>query len=465
MKNQAGKRPRFRLSIPPGSQYTATTNNAAKRFSSHQGRRRMLRIHVPDRTETPDRVVITGIGMITSVGLNRESTWQAIARGESGVRRVRPDDGVPDHLRIAAVVRSTPPLPRQLKVIHLAQVAAAEAITDAELDFSQIDGTRFGCAVSGHMGDWRWLRQHHGYESADRTGDVSSWDQFLPNSGCWNIAHRYGFNGPRLSHSTACASGLIDLMSAVRAIGDGQCDLALAGSAEAIDPLFAAGFQQMRVLADADDAQRACRPFDVHRNGFVMGEGSAMFVLERLSHAQARGARIYAEVLGGGMLADAHHLTGLDMESETLTRLIRDTLRKSQLDARELNYINAHGTGTQQNDIMESRGIRRALGAHADGVYVSALKAALGHLVNASGSVELALTALALRDGFVPPTANLIEQDPACDLNCVPLVGQPRRVQTAMKLALAFGGHLVAVALRRWNDAQTGFAYPARHAA
>jgi 3-oxoacyl-(acyl-carrier-protein) synthase len=425
----------------------------------------MLRIHVPDRTETLDRVVITGIGMITSVGLNRESTWRAVARGESGVRRVRPEDGVPSHLGIAAVVRSTPRIPRQLKVIHLAQIAAAEAIADADLDLSRVDGNRCGCAISGHMGDWRWLRQHHGMAPPESPRDVSNWEQFLPNSGCWNIAHHYGFHGPRLSHSTACASGLIDLMSAVRSICDGQCDLALAGSAEAIDPLFAAGFQQMRVLAMADDAERACRPFDVHRRGFVMGEGAAMFVLERLSHAEARGARIYAEVLGGGMLADAHHLTGLDMESEALTRLIGDTLRKSRLDARDLGYINAHGTGTQQNDIMESRGIRRALGPHADSICVSGLKAVLGHLVNASGSVELALTSLALRDGFVPPTANLFEQDPACDLNCVPLVGKPERVQIAMKLALAFGGHLVAVTLRRWYDARTGFAYPSRHAA
>jgi 3-oxoacyl-(acyl-carrier-protein) synthase len=258
---------------------------------------------------------------------------------------------------------------------------------------------------------------------------------------------------------------LIDIMSAVRAIQDNQCDLALAGSSEAIDPLFAAGFQKMRVLASADDPTTACRPFDRHRRGFVMGEGAAMFVLERLSHAQARGAKIYGEILGGKMLADAHHMTGLDLESEALARLIHDTLKKTQLSPTDIGYINAHGTGTEQNDLMETRGIRRALGSHADDICVSALKAMLGHLVNASGSVELALTTLALRDGFVPPTANLTDPDPECDLNCVPLVGQTRRVQVALKLALAFGGHLVAVALRRWNAAESGFAYPTRHAA
>jgi 3-oxoacyl-(acyl-carrier-protein) synthase len=410
-------------------------------------------------------VVITGIGMITSVGPDRETTWRAIRRGQSGVRPVRAEDRVPEHLGIAAVVDSAPPLPQQLKVIHLAQLAAAEALADSGLDLHDVDRSRCACAISGHMGDWRWLRQRHSAAPADRPGDVSNWVQFLPNSACWTIANQYGLEGPRICHSTACASGLIDLMCAVRSIADGQCDLAVAGSSEAIDPLFAAGFQQMRVLASGDDPRAGCRPFDRHRSGFVMGEGAAMFVLERLSHARARGATIYAEVLGGRMLADAHHMTGLDIESEALARLIGDTLRRSRLDPRDIGYISAHGTGTQQNDVMESRGIRKALGVHADDVCVSSLKSMLGHLVNASGSVELALTTLALRDGFVPPTINLTDQDPECDLDCVPLVGKPRRVEAALKLALAFGGHLVAVALRRWNETQSGVAYPARQAA
>ena len=425
----------------------------------------MLRIHEPGRDHVAEPVVITGIGMITSVGEDRESTWKAIRAGRSGVRRIGPHDGVPEHLHIAAIVDSQPSLPQQLKVIHLAQVAAAEAIDDSNLDLDAIDGNRCACAVSGHMGDWRWLRQLHGAAPPDQPGDVSNWDQFLPNSGCWNLATQYGFLGPRICHSTACASGLIDIMCAVRAIKDNQCDVALAGSAEAIDPLFAAGFQQMRVLADADDPSTACRPFDRARTGFVMGEGSAMFVLERLSHAEARGAKIYGEIIGGKMLADAHHMTGLDMESEALTHLLRETMRRNDLTPADIGYINAHGTGTAQNDVMESRGIRRALGSHANDLCVSGLKSMLGHLVNASGSVELALTTLALRDGFMPPTINLTDPDPDCDLNYVPLVGYDRRVQTAIKLALAFGGHLVAVALRRWNDSRSGFAYPTRHAA
>jgi len=275
------------------------------------------------------------------------------------------------------------------------------------------------------------------------------------------IARRYGLAGPRLAHSTACASGLIDFLSAVRAIQDNQCDIALAGSGEAINPLFAAGFRKMRVLAHDDVPQQACRPFDRRRKGFVLGEGAAMFVVERLRHALARGAKIYAEVAAGKILAQAHHVTGLDTEADALTYLINATLNSAGLEPGEIGHINAHGTGTEQNDVAETRGIRRAMGAAADSVCVTANKSMLGHLVNAAGTAELAITALALRDGYAPPTLNLNDPDPDCNLDCTALVGRTNRFQHALKLSVAFGGHLVAVALSRWNDARSGFGYPA----
>jgi 3-oxoacyl-(acyl-carrier-protein) synthase len=421
----------------------------------------MLRVFSPDRFMDRTPVVITGIGIVTAIGSDRESVWQAVRDGRSGIQPLVETSPVPSWLRIAAVVGTQPSIPKQLKVIHLAHQAAAEAMSDSGVDLQDVDRTRFACAVSGHMGDWHWLRECHQHAAPRREGEASNWDQFLPNSGCWDIATHYDLRGPRLCHSTACASGLIDILNAARTIQDGQADIALAGSAEAIDPLFAAGFRQMRVLADVDDPRDACRPFDRHRTGFVMGEGAAMFVVERLDHALARHARIYAEIAAGRMLADAHHMTGLDIESDSLTRLISDTLRAGSLVPSDIGYVNAHGTGTIQNDLMETRGIRRALGSCADSICVSSLKSMLGHLVNASGSVELALTTLALRDGFVPPTLNLRDPDPDCDLDCVPLVGRENRIRSALKLSLAFGGHLVAVALRRWNDAKSGFAYPA----
>ncbi|HQU46990.1 MAG TPA: beta-ketoacyl-[acyl-carrier-protein] synthase family protein, partial [Pirellulales bacterium] len=239
-------------------------------------------------------------------------------------------------------------------------------------------------------------------------------------------------------------------------IQDGQCDIALAGSAEAFDPLFAAGFRAMRVLAHHDDPQQASRPFDSRRSGFVMGEGAAIFVLERLSHALRRDARIYAEIAGGKMQAEAHHITGMDAESETLAYLIGATLQRAGIGPADLGYINAHGTGTQQNDIVETRGIRRALGRAADRICLSSTKSMLGHLVNAAGSVELAITTLAMRDGFAPPTANLTDPDPECDLDCIPLVGRKTQFEHALKLSVAFGGHMAAVVLRRWPEAASG---------
>jgi 3-oxoacyl-(acyl-carrier-protein) synthase len=210
----------------------------------------------------------------------------------------------------------------------------------------------------------------------------------------------------------------------------------------------------MKVLAHHDDPQQACRPFDRGRNGFVMGEGAAMFVLERLDHALARGARIYAELAGGKLMGAAQHVTSVDESADTLAHLIRSSLEKAGCRLEEIEYINAHGTGTQQSDSLEIRGIRQALGSAADRVLVSSTKSMLGHLVNAAGSVELAITILALRDGFLPATMNLTDPDPECDLDCIPLYGRRKPAETALKLSVAFGGHLAALVVRRWEVGQ-----------
>jgi 3-oxoacyl-(acyl-carrier-protein) synthase len=351
--------------------------------------------------------------------------------------------------------------PGQLKNIPLCLETAAEALADAgvvalhrsgqDRRRTRIDRDRFGCFISGHMGDTSYVPIANGRQDLVRAGAPPWHEQWLPHSAHDAVRRRFGLFGPSSSISTACASGTIDFLKAVRAIQDEQCDIAIAGASESIHPIFAAGFQNMRALATHDDPAQACRPFDANRTGFVMGEGAAMLIVERLSHARRRGATIYAEVLGGGMVADAHHLTGVDADSNALQRLITDTLRRSDLAPRDIGYINAHGTGTQQNDVAEVRGIRRAFGVAADDVCVSSIKSMLGHLVNASGCVELALTALALRDGFTPPTINLTSPDPACDLDCIPLVGRRRQAEHALKLSLAFGGHMAAVALRRWD--------------
>lgn len=405
----------------------------------------------PDPDSEP--IVITGIGLIAAVGRHREDVWQAVRRGQSGVCSLAGLPDVPASLSIGAPVALEPEYPGQLKTIALCQHVAAEALTDARIQWNDIDRSRFGCSISGHMGDTGWFDEQPGRVPAPHAKDLPWWSQWLPNTACSLVANRYGLEGPRLCHSTACASGLIEVLSAARSIRDGQCDITLAGSAEAFHPLFAAGFQAMRVLATHEDPRQACRPFDSRRSGFVMGEGAAMFVIERLSHALRRGARIYAQIMGGKMQAEAHHMTGLDAESETLAYLISGTLRTSRLAPEDIGYINAHGTGTLQNDVVETRGIRRALGRAADRLCVSSTKSMLGHLVNAAGSVELAITALALRDGFAPPTMNLTDPDPECDLDCIPLVGRRTSFEHALKLSVAFGGHMAAMALRRWDRA------------
>ena len=246
--------------------------------------------------------------MIASVGGDRESVWKGVREGRSGARRLSGMPRIPDGLLLGAPVDIAADEPGELKAITLCQHTAAEALADADIDWRHVDPTRFGCAISGHMGDTSWAADE--FRLSRHQSAVPWFHQWLPNTACSNVANRFGLYGPRLCHSTACASGLIDIISAVRAVRDNQCDIALAGSAEAFHPLFAAGFHQMRVLAYHEDPRQACRPFDSTRQGFIMGEGAAMFVVERLSHALDRGARIYAEIVGAKTLADAHHVTG-----------------------------------------------------------------------------------------------------------------------------------------------------------
>jgi 3-oxoacyl-(acyl-carrier-protein) synthase len=415
---------------------------------------------VPSPISLEDRVVITGIGLVTSIGHGREAVWRAIQAGQSGVHRLTGLAGIPDGMLLGATVDVDGEFPGQLKNIPLSRQTAAEALADSRIHLADVNKDRFGCSIGAHVGDTDCIAERLGLWDFIPAGKQPWWHQWFPNTSCTIVADDYGLRGPRLANSTACASGTIAILKAVQSIRDGQCDLALAGSSEAIHPLFAAGFHNMRVLADHEDPKQACRPFDAGRTGFVMGEGAAMFVVERLSHAQRRGAPIYAEVLGGSILSDARHVTNLEADSDTLVALIRTAFRAAQVVPRDVGYINAHGTGTKQNDVMETRGIRQAFGRAAESVCVSANKSMLGHLVNASGSVELAITAMALRDGFAPPTLNLTNPDPECDLDCVPLVGRARPLEHALKLSIAFGGHLAAVVLRRWTGIGERLAQP-----
>ena len=399
-----------------------------------------------------DPVVITGLGMVTAVGRDRESTWRAVKAGKNGVRKLVGMPGIPDGLLLGATVEGITPDIRGDRQYPMAIAAAREALADSRLDLDTVDRSRVASSYGTCGGPTPWMaaerdRQH------PHEPPTEWWDTLLYSSVSARMANRMGLFGPRLVNSTACATGTVATISAIRAIEDDQCDIAFVGAAQSLHPILSAGFYNMRVLANHDDPAEACRPFDANRSGFVMGEGAATLVLERLSHARARRAPIYAEILGGALLSDSTHVTDLSADSTPLVHLLNKTLRRADLAPSDIGYINAHGTGTKQNDAMETRGIRTAFGSAANDLCVSTIKANLGHLVNAAGVVELAITALALRDGYAPPTVNLTTPDPECDLDCIPLVGRRRKLEYAMKISIAFGGHLAAIALRRWSGA------------
>lgn len=411
------------------------------------------------RLDPQEPIVITGIGLATSLGRDRETVWQAVRRGERRMRLVEEKDGVPAGLISAAVIDDPTLSQQRSKAIQLAERTAHEALSEAKLLGPHADRSRLGCAISTHMGDTSFVAHRAGV-STQRHGSTPWYMQFVPSTASTEVGRLFGLHGPRLCHSAACASGAVELISAVRALRSDQCDAMLVGGTEVLHPLYAAGFRQMRVLGQHDDPCQACRPFDSQRNGFVLGEGSGMLVLERLSHALDRGAKIYAEVIGTALHAEAQHLTHLDQDAEVLTHTLVAAMRKARLAPDDVGYINAHGTGTEQNDVCEAAGIRRAFGHATPHIPVSATKSMFGHLLNAAASTEIAITALALRDGFMPPTANLTDPDPRCALDHLPMIGRTTRPQIAVKLAVAFGGHVAAVILRRWSDAKSGFGYP-----
>lgn len=407
--------------------------------------------------------------MITALGNDRESTWQAIKSGRCGIKPIEQPAPVPDSVKIAARVNLPTDFsaPDRLPAIRFSEIAFHEAVEDSGIKLSEIDPERIGLASAAHIGDLRQFEVEAGLMSKDQQF-IPWWQQWLPNSVIGRLGKQFlqdnrhcSFQGPRFCYSTACASSMIALIQSIRSIRRGECDVMVAGGGEGIDQLFAAGFASMRALSRESNPNRACQPFDVNRSGFVMGEGASFLVLERESHALARGAKIYAKVLSEKMASQAHHITSVDIDDEALVYLINQTVRSSELDFDDVDYINAHGTGTEQNDITEITSINSVFRSNADRLHVSSTKSQLGHLVNASGCTELAVSILGLRDGVVPPTVNLFKPESACHFNCVANQPVKQRLKTAMKLSMAFGGHLAGICIQRFDSATNGFAYPA----
>lgn len=409
------------------------------------------------------RVVITGIGLVTPLGVGTAASWEALCRGRSGVGPITRFDARGFDTRIAAEVRDFKAadfLPRKLAAraepfVAFACAAARMALADADLSVAPSGAGRFGVMAGCALGGLSLLEANCRIVSQRGPRRVSPF--FVPmmigNMAAGLIAIDIGARGPNLTVSTACAAGTHALGEAARMIRSGQMDAAVAGGTEAlVAPTCIAGFGAMRALSTRNEAPaQASRPFDRHRDGFVVGEGAGMLVLERLDDALARGARIYAEVAGYGSSCDAHHLTQPPPDADGAIRCMRAALADAAIGPGDIDYINAHGTGTPLNDAAETLAIKSVFGQRAYRIPVSSSKSMTGHLIGAAGGVEAAFCALAIRHATIPPTINLDHPDPACDLDYVPHAARQAAIETTMSNSFGFGGTNAALVLRAWR--------------
>ena len=409
------------------------------------------------------RVVITGMGVISPVGNDVNTFWENLKAGKCGITRLEGFEEYNLPIHVAGRVKDFDPLKAGLTAAEkrrndiysqYALAAAAQTMADSGLVADEnITRERFGVYIgSGIGGIQTFVTQTKILfdEGADRISPLFI-PMMIPNIAGGNIAIKYDAQGPCLTHVSACATGTNSIGEAYLAIKYGRADAILAGGSEAaITPLAIGGFANAKALTYEEDPAKACLPFDARRGGFVMAEGAGVLMLEEREHALARGAHIYAEVCGYGCTCDAHHYTAPRPDGITAGRALREALNEAGYKAGENLYINAHGTGTHLNDSTETRAIKVALGEEeAHWASVSSTKSMHGHMFGATGAVELIASALALKDGIVPPTVGLEEPDPECDLDYTPGEARKRDLDIAISNSLGFGGHNVCVALRR----------------
>jgi len=406
-------------------------------------------------------VIVTGLGAVTPLGNDARSTWQAALAGRSGIDWIRSFDASEFPVRVAAEVKEFDPAAvvpvkearRLERNVLLAVGAAQEAVADAGLD--GFDPTRVGILLGSAIGGVPGLLEQADVMRERGADRVSPF--FLPNvlvdSASGQVAITLGIRGPNYAVVSACATGSHAVGEAAELIKRGDVDVVLAGGTEAcMHPLILAGFCAMRGLAVEDDhPPRASRPFDATRAGFVMGEGACVLVLEELEAARARGATMYAEVLGYGASNDAHHMAQPDPESVGVSEMMRAALRRADVEPERVGYINAHGTSTPLGDAAETRAIKDVFGAHAYELAVSSTKSMMGHCFGAAGAIEAMMCVLALKEGIIPPTINYEQPDPECDLDYVPNEARRAQVDVALSNAMGLGGHNGCVLLGRYE--------------
>ena len=408
------------------------------------------------------RVVITGMGAVTPLGHTVSETWEAARAGVCGIAPITLYDASSQKVSLAAEVKNFDPakvldkkeVRRMDRFSQFAMYAAAEAMADSGLDLEQEDTARIGVCVSSGVGGMQ------SFQNSCEVGESRGFDKvspfFIPmiiaNLAAGRIAIRYGLHGMCTCPVTACAGGSNAVGDAFRHIRDGYAEVMLCGGAEAaVTPLSMGGFTTMRALHVGDDPNRASIPFDAERNGFVMGEGAGILMLEEYEHAMARGAKVYAEVVGYGATCDAYHITAPAPNGEGGARAMAQALSDAGVAPEQVGYINAHGTSTPLNDSGETAAIKTVFGEHAHRLAVSSTKSMTGHMLGAAGAVEAIFTALGLRDGFLPATINYQVPDPACDLDYIPNQGREQQVEYALSNSLGFGGHNACVLFKKWE--------------
>ena len=420
------------------------------------------------------RVVITGTGVVAPGGVGVKEFWSLLSDGRTATRGITFFDPTPFRSRVAAEVDFDPEahglspqeIRRMDRAVQFAVVTAAEAVADSGLEQTDLDpyrtGVSVGSAVGATMGldrEYRVVSDGGRLDLVDHNYAVPHlYDYFVPSSFASEVAWSVGAEGPATVVSTGCTSGLDSVGYATELIRDGSVDVMIAGATDApISPITVACFDAIKATTPRnDDPEHASRPFDRTRNGFVLGEGAAMFVMEEYERARARGAHIYAEIAGFATRCNAFHMTGLRPDGREMAEAIGAALDEARMNPEDIDYINAHGSGTKQNDRHESAAMKRSLGEHAYRTPVSSIKSMVGHSLGAIGSIEIAACALAVAEGGVPPTANLREKDPQCDLDYVPLQARAQRVGTVLSVGSGFGGFQSAMVLRdprrRLND-------------
>ena len=407
------------------------------------------------------RVVVTGLGIVSPVGIGVQEAWSGIVAGQSGITRITRFDASTFSTQIAGEVKGfdvgrylSPKESRRMDTfIHYGMAAAIEAIKDAEIEAKPQDAERIGVNIGAGIGGLPLIEETHIVYQKSGPRRISPF--FVPgtiiNMVSGNLSIMYGFKGPNLAIVTACTTATHCIGESGRIIEYGDADVMIAGGAEAtISPLGVGGFCAARALSGRnDDPAGASRPWDKDRDGFVLGEGAGVLVLEEYEHARKRGAKIYCELAGYGMSADAHHMTAPCENGDGAMRCMVNAIRNAGVNADAVNYINAHGTSTPVGDIAETVAVKRCFGDHAARVAVSSTKSMTGHLLGAAGGVEAVFSVLALRDQVAPPTINLVNQDPQCDLDYVPNTARKMKIDVAVSNSFGFGGTNGSLVFRR----------------